>query len=82
MSDVSCKLRDVVEVASLPRCVFVAFDEVPEVFDGEVDGQELTIKGTVPRLWWAEFLGEVSNGAPPTIAAAVLLQRHSLTHQS
>ena len=49
-----------------------AFDQVPKVSDGEVDGQQFMIKGTVPRLCWAELLGEVSNGAQSTID--VLLQ--------
>ena len=41
-----------------------AFNEMAEVFNGEVDAQELAVKGAVPSLCWPEFPREVGNRAP------------------
>ena len=49
-----------------------AFDKVPKVFDGEVDGQQFTIEGAVLCLCWAELLGEERDGVPSPVN--VLLQ--------
>ena len=52
-------IRDDVEVA--------AFHKVVEVFDSQVHGQQLTVKGAVLLLGGSQLPGEVRKGAPHVV---------------
>ena len=41
-----------------------AFHKMSKVSDGQVDRQQLPVKGAIPRLCWQKFLGKVGNGSP------------------
>ncbi len=56
-----------------------AFEEVPELLDGEIDHQELAIQRAIPRLRWPEPSGKECPGAPTVIVVSSLLPRPCLT---
>ena len=47
-----------------PDIEVTAFDEVLKVFDGQVNGQQLSIKGAVLCLGRCKLPGKIGEGAP------------------
>ena len=45
----------------------MSFQEVSEMFDGEVDSEQFPIKSAVSGLSWFHLLGEKGDGMPCTI---------------
>ena len=54
-----------------------AFHKVVEVFEGQVNGQQLTVEGAVLLLGRSKFPGEVRKGAPRVVNALLKDSTHS-----